>query len=196
MKPLLVIALITFLSCKAQNPLLSINDLGMNNLNNAYYKDLNNDLNPFEGTWLYTNGNTSLKMVLVKKTMYFNGKYFEDLIIGEYQYIENGVEKINTLTNLSLNLGHSHKIDGNSIYNNCMFLPVDDCLDGEKRLVVYLDNPGTRHYAQVTLHKRVINGQQALKAFISFEYIGSNDETGDQPSPTMPWQGVYTFIKQ
>ena len=91
---IILITTISFFNCKAQSPILSIDELGRNNLNNAYYKDLNNELNPFEGTWLYANGNTSLKIVLVKKPMYFNGKYYEDLIIGEYQYIENGVEKI------------------------------------------------------------------------------------------------------
>ena len=182
---IILITTISFFNCKAQSPILSIDELGRNNLNNAYYKDLNNELNPFEGTWLYANGNTSLKIVLVKKPMYFNGKYYEDLIIGEYQYIENGVEKINTLADLNLNLGHSHKIDGNNIHNTCIFLPADDCVDGEKRLDVSLMNPGTRHYANLLLHKRVVNGQQALKAVFSFTYIGPNDETGDQPNPTI-----------
>ena len=35
----------------------------------AYYKDDANELNKFEGTWLYTNGNTSFKLILQKRTM-------------------------------------------------------------------------------------------------------------------------------
>lgn len=192
---IILVSTISFLNCKAQSPIYPL-DNWTDKQPNAYYKDLNNDLNAFEGTWLYTNGTTSLKIVLVKKIMSYNGKFYWDLMIGEYQYIENGVEKINTLADLSLNLGYSHKITGNSIYSTCTYLPIDDCIDGEKRLGLSLVNPGTRHYAEVTLHKRVVNGQQALKAYMSFTYIGPYDETGDMPNPTMPWQGIYTLIKQ
>jgi hypothetical protein len=60
---------------------------------NSYYKDVNNILNDFEGTWLYQSGNTSLKLTLVKSIQFFNGDFYEDTIIGGYQYIENGIEK-------------------------------------------------------------------------------------------------------
>ena len=46
-------------------------------------EDINNYLDAFEGTYLYTNGNTSFRMVLVKKVQQYNGRYYEDLIIGE-----------------------------------------------------------------------------------------------------------------
>ena len=63
MKQIFLITLIifSFFNCKAQSPIIAIDSLGMHNTENAYYKDLNNELNSFEGTWLYTNGNTSLK---------------------------------------------------------------------------------------------------------------------------------------
>ncbi|MCO6176287.1 hypothetical protein NHF50_14645, partial [Flavobacterium sp. NRK F10] len=43
---------------------------------NAYYKDVNNLLDPFEGTYIYSDitTNTSFKVVLVKKTLQFNGR--------------------------------------------------------------------------------------------------------------------------
>ncbi|RNC87837.1 MAG: hypothetical protein ED556_01210 [Winogradskyella sp.] len=72
-----------------------------------YYKDLNNDLNNFEGTWLYTNGNDSLTIIFEKQQnkniQYDNTNYYIDAIIGEYKYVENGLEKINTLENLDNN---------------------------------------------------------------------------------------------
>ncbi len=196
MKHILIIVIATFslLNCKAQSPILPLSDW-TDEQTNAYYKDLNNELNAFEGTWLYTNGNTSLKIVLVKKTMYFNGNYYEDLIVGEYQYIEDGVEKINTLASLNLNLGFSHKISGSSILNTCFFLPTDDCVEGEIRLNVSLIDAITPHWANVLLQKRVVNGQDALKAFIVFNYSG-NDYPDVLPSPTLPWQDVYILIKQ
>ncbi len=197
MKHILIIVIATFslLNCKAQSPIFPLGDWSDEQAN-AYYKDLNNELNAFEGTWLYTNGNTSLKIVLVKKPMSFNGDYYEDLIIGEYQYIEDGVEKINTLASLNLDLGYNHKIRGKSIHNNCFFLPTDDCVEGEIRLRVRLTDAITEHVATVLLQKRVINGQDALKAFIVFNYYKPLFEGETMPAPTLPWQDVYILIKQ
>ena len=64
-------ALLLFsISCKAQSPVLDISqDMGTENLTGAYYKDTYNLLNPFEGTYLYTNGNTIFKIVFQKKVM-------------------------------------------------------------------------------------------------------------------------------
>lgn len=59
-----------------------------------YYKDLDHLLDPYVGTWLYTNGNTSLRIKLVKKEHYLYDtgykSYYTDLIVGEFQYVENG----------------------------------------------------------------------------------------------------------
>ena len=87
----------------------------------AYYKDTYNDLDRYVGTWKYINGSTSLTITLQKRTMQHYeddyNNYYEDLLIGEYKYIENGVEKINTLPQLSANLpsSYSYNIVGNII---------------------------------------------------------------------------------
>ncbi|WP_046759136.1 DUF6705 family protein [Kordia jejudonensis] len=153
--------LFSSISCKAQSPVIGLEIWDGFEQENAYYKDINNVLDAFEGTWLYTNGNTSFKIVLVKKTMYFNGKYYEDIMIGEYQYIRNGVELINTLSDLNdPSIGaYDHNISGNIIHDNCKYLPVDDCVDGEKRLDVGLIDALKPFWADFILHKRVINGQ-------------------------------------
>ena len=175
-------------NCKAQNPILPIDDLGWKNTNNAYYKDVNNTLNNFEGTWLYTSGNTSLKIVLVKSTYYFNGKYYEDLLIGGYQYTVNGEEKINTLTDANdPSIGRNASIRGNSVYSSCKYLPVDDCVDGEKNLDLSIDDvTSDGHIGDLRLFKRTINGQEALKAKISINYY--RDVSGTPPDPTLPWR--------
>ncbi|MCK7590505.1 hypothetical protein M0G43_07975 [Subsaxibacter sp. CAU 1640] len=176
-----------------------MDSLGMHKTPNAYYKDINNDLNGFEGTWLYTSGNTSLKIVLVKSVMFYNGDYYEDLMVGGYQYVENGVEKINTLSDANnLNIGYSGSIWGNSIHNNCFYIPVDDCVLGEKRLILAIFDPVTNnHSGNIILHKRTVSGQQALKAMIDIGYIGENYEGVPTPLPTMPSQmHNILFIKQ
>jgi hypothetical protein len=84
MKKLLIISIFTIgFACKAQSPIFPLEDWDEEQ-SNAYYKDLDNELDTFEGTWLYTNGNTSWKIILKKEITFFNDKYYEDLIVGEY----------------------------------------------------------------------------------------------------------------
>ncbi|WP_179377381.1 DUF6705 family protein [Winogradskyella wichelsiae] len=190
---------LSFFNCKAQTPIKSIDSLGWDNLNNAYYKDLNNQLNDFEGTWLYTNGTTSLKIVLEKKLMIYNGEYYEDLIVGEYQYIENGVEKINTLSQLNQDLGENHNIYGNFLDDNCTYSSIDDCIDGEIRLGLAMVDPLIQSVSELTLHKRVINGQQALKAWYCWCAGAITVQEGEagSPEPTIGTQlENIVFIKQ
>lgn len=201
MKQIILIILITFsfLNCKAQSPILAIEtDSRIGIQDNSYYKDVNNVLNTFEGTWLYTDGNTSLKIKLVKSTMFFNGDYYEDIMVGGYQYIKNGVEKINTLSDVdNLSIGYDASIWGSSIHNNCFYLPVDDCVDGEKRLDLSLEDVITEnHFADLILHKRIINGNEAINAKIVFGYRGQDYPNVLTPEPTLPWQGEYLLIKQ
>lgn len=57
---------------------------------NIYYKDLYNDLDPFVGTWMYTDGNTSLTITLQKKARVsrntvrnrLNYTFYEDMLVG------------------------------------------------------------------------------------------------------------------
>ena len=201
MKHLISIIILAFslYNCRAQNPIVDLDSLGMHNTQNTYYKDIQNNLNSFEGTWLYTDLNTSLKIVLVKSVMFYNGDYYEDLIVGGYQYIENGIEKINTLVDVNnSNIGYSASIWGNSIHNNCFFIPVDDCVDGEKRLVLAIFDPmNNKHNGNLILHKRTVNGQEALKAMIDIGYSGENYPGISIPQSTMPNQMLnIILIKQ
>ena len=70
-----------------------------NDIHNMYLKDVNNKLNPFVGTWLYSNGNTTLKIILQKKIMALvaNGEYYEDLLVGGFEYFVDGELKCTTI---------------------------------------------------------------------------------------------------
>lgn len=197
MKRTLIISIvIASFNCYAQSPIFPLNHWSEEEPN-AYYKDLDNELNAFVGTWLYTNGNTSWKMELKKEEMFYNGKYFYDLIGGEYQYIKNGNEFINTLSNLNSVEGWNHKIDGCSIYKDCDYLPPSDCIDGENRLIASLSDPITGHTATIILHKRIINEQEAILAYVIFNQLSTYDgQSEPKPEPTMPWQQEYILIKQ
>lgn len=96
----------------------------------TYLKDSNNTLNLFEGTWIYTGMNESITIKLRKITHFFNGKNYEDLLIGEYSLERNGVVLINTLTNFNTDFTDqtNHTIYGNEIDKNTWIPTCIDCL--------------------------------------------------------------------
>lgn len=69
------------------------------------FKELNNNLNKFAGTWEYQDGTRKLTVVLQEIADFEIGSALSDVIVGNYIYEENGVEIINTLTNPSPSQG-------------------------------------------------------------------------------------------
>ena len=193
---ILLFSICTF-SCSAQTHTLDISDQGWKLEDGAYYKDQNNLLDPFVGTYLYTNGNTSLKIVLQKKTMSTpaNNRYYEDLIIGEYQYIKNGVQLANTLGRLNVNKtnGWKYSINGNSIMTNASLCR--DCGPNEKALKLSFVDDITDNYALIFLIRRVVeNGKPAIKINLRWGSRTHIKGTPSLPSPNIPG-GEYILKK-
>ena len=85
-----ILLFISVIACKAQSPIIDIENYKFrNSKENAYYKDTNNFFNDFEGTWIATKGNKTLKIVLLKKIKSYTGKIYTDYVSGEYEYKEN-----------------------------------------------------------------------------------------------------------
>lgn len=162
----------------------------------TYYKDTHNYLNPFEGTWRYTNGTTSIKIVLVKKKTHNSG-YDEDKIVGEYQYIENGVEKINTLSDINTVYPNQiqHTINGNTLINPTSRPVCTNCAAGEKRLRLSLSETGS--FGSMVARKVVENGQEAIQIRLG-RHNGIAIVEGTTPPPEVPVlpSGEYVLIKQ
>jgi len=63
----------------------------------CYIKDTLNTMDFWEGTWEYSNGNTTFRIVLEKVEMYYNHwrpdnkRYYTDELFGGYYYKENNV---------------------------------------------------------------------------------------------------------
>ena len=175
----------------------------------AYYQDANNVLDNFVGTWVYTNGDTVLKIVLKKITMSeipsTHIPYFEDVLIGEYQYIENGVQKINTLNTMyPLETYHGKRtINGNNIIFPNDYPLCNDCSSDEKRLKLSCYDPVKEVYYKLTLRKKIIGGIQKLfisiySSGIRYDFSDPNDIFTANPvavGTTIP-QGNYELIKQ
>ncbi len=185
-------------SCKAQTPIINIEDDNGEAIQNAYYKDTNNLLNPFVGTYIYTYGTTSLTIILQKKTMSYNGYKYEDVLIGEYKYIENGVEKVNTLNELNVNYPNqsNHSISANAILSTGDYL-CDHCVGNEKRLIGGLVELSTQNVAQLLINRILTDtGQQAIKINIGWQMRSHNPEF-ESPAAKPSFQGGnYVLIKQ
>lgn len=195
----IIIITLLAITCKAQTPVIDISQSRFGQPDGYYMKDINNYLNPFEGTYIYSNGTTSFKVVLVKKEQQYNGRYYEDLIIGEYQYVENGIEKVNTLNQINTvyNDQRSHSIDGNWIVdNNFRMWKCPTCPINEKRLKCSIMDILTNRYASLIFQRTVEAGQQVMKIKIS--HVTGVTIVSGQPTPpdfSLP-QGEFTLIKQ
>tara|TARA_B110000238_G_scaffold197625_1_gene240560 strand:+ start:20 stop:574 length:555 start_codon:yes stop_codon:yes gene_type:complete len=97
------IALITVFSCKAQSPIISTVDFANDEDNNielfngAYLKDVENKFAPFIGTWKWESGTSLLEVEFLKVEMVYDGDYYSDYLVGKYRYVDNGIEKHNSL---------------------------------------------------------------------------------------------------
>ncbi|PNQ74009.1 hypothetical protein C1T31_06715 [Hanstruepera neustonica] len=203
MKQTLLIIIITLsvLFCKAQSPIIDIADKETELVDGAYIKDVHNELDKFVGTWVYRHGNTSLTITFQKKVQ-VQSRYFRDLLIGEYQYIEDGVEKINTLSILqnqaNLESPYEHNLVGSSILLKYEFPGCPECDPSEKRVKIEFTDPSPnmKHLNGIMfMGLRYINDNPE-KLQISFGKIGTIIiEDGAPLEPNVPF-GNYLLVKQ
>ena len=164
-----------------------------------YFKDINNVYNQFEGDYLYTNGNTSFLIKLRKKehSSVGDGLYFEDMLIGSYRYVENGVEKVNVLDDINTDFpnGTYHKIKARIILTG----PEKGCPDceiDEKRLWGSIKDPVSGSVDRLNIRKTTVGGQEAIKIIIlhAIEYrlVG----TPAPPPVSYPLSQEIILIKQ
>lgn len=96
----IIISILTVatLSCKAQNIVAMYDGDDYSTPFPIYYKDADNDFNPYIGEWKWIDGNNSLTIVFDKRVMLpeSNGNAYNDHLIGAYKYVVNGVELVNT----------------------------------------------------------------------------------------------------
>ncbi|GAA4158801.1 hypothetical protein GCM10022217_20550 [Chryseobacterium ginsenosidimutans] len=207
MKNIYIIVTILFSIITKSQTIIDIRDTKYSYLSNTYYdyykKDLNNLLNPFQGTYIYTSGNTSFKIVLKKMIKQQIGLHFEDIIIGEYQYIENGIEKINTLSNIDIiypDQFFKHNIVGNGIIGNInnRQWKCPQCNPNEKRLSLIIEDKLSDRIADLLLRKTIINGKDVIQ--IKIQNISSKTiDTVNPSSPQLPFTlpiGEFTMTKQ
>ncbi|WP_268845939.1 DUF6705 family protein [Flavobacterium aestivum] len=183
-------------SCMAQSPVLDITTPKKDfiGVKGAYYKDTKNVLNGYDGTYLYTNGTTSFKIKLQKNIMTSrNGQFYEDLIAGEYQLIENGVEKVNTLSQLTPTSNSNH-IRGERVLTGTT-LGCDDCRADEKRLRLGFRDTTPHNIGEIDIRKTTVDGRDAIIAKIWYTGPVAVKEGTPMPKDGIIRAGTYTMIK-
>lgn len=146
---------ITALSCKAQTPIVGL-DAPSNTPEGAYYKDLNNELDRFVGTWKFTNGDKEFIITIQKKEQLQIRNSYRDYLVGEYSYTKNGEEIVNTLPNLNQNDGEENM--GGSYISKPNRMPrCNDCAPDERRINMYFTDP-ERKYLNSDIVLRYIPG--------------------------------------
>lgn len=132
--------------------------------------------------------------------MLYNDGHYEDILIGGFEYKENQIIIMSSLSDISNpNItGYQHKIYGNTIFKGCIFTPVQDCLEGEKRVSIFMkDLIESLIFYSLVLHKRVVNGQEGLKIFLNEESRKFTYQEGEEEvQATVDLQGEYIFYKQ
>lgn len=211
----IITLLLISISCKSQI-IDTYNSNGMYGfVNGAYFKDVTNFHNQYVGTWLYTNGTTSLKLKFKAVNYVLNTigtkTFHEDVLVGEYQYIENGVEKVNTLNNINVNYGTeylnvmtNHFLVGISCIRSPISGPVcSECAPNERRMGMSLREPGHDGMGvannSFVLRRYFDNGVEKLKVwFVNNTQIVFVDDNGNETSP-VPYKlptGEYVLTKQ
>lgn len=205
-----LLIVIVAINCKAQT--FNIEGFNGDPITGAYYKDINNIFDPFVGTWLYTNGNQSFKIILKKMNHSSMGDvYYEDLLVGEYENKINNIVKVSTISSINNNYtnGSNHNITANSILRGgtraCRSCPTTDVfINGGMIETVGVttsnlspfdpNNPHT-YYGEIFMKRIVVNGQAALE--FTFYWRSSFVQKG-YPKPQSPslTAGTYIMIKQ
>lgn len=180
-------------------------------VNGAYFQDITGVREQYVGTWLYTNGTTSLKFVFEKRdhlsVTNIYRSYFEDALVGEYQYIKGGVERLNTLNNLNVDYNNNYYAyrDNSGLFaqyytkkRKCC----PECLPDERRMMIDINeiNPVTN---QPTGYNALIrrffdNGVEKLKVCVFIEpsmLVDPEDPHRFDVNNTIP-VGEYILIKQ
>ncbi|QNK77763.1 MULTISPECIES: DUF6705 family protein [Winogradskyella] len=197
---LIAVILMTSFACKAQSPIVPLDTYIHNTPEEGYIKDLDNELDKFVGTWKFTSGLTSLTIELQKLELFYNGKYYQDLLIGEYKYIENGIEIVNYLPLLDEDSGiiaQGHTINGRQIIPKDRYVSCDDCSDNERRLRLSFHD-SERLYLSTSVVLRYLLDETNPEKMTATIYIGHGGmkPTEDSPEVLRVPFGEYTMVKQ
>ena len=201
-----IIALLSIGSSFGQSPVIGLYEgTEYGETNNAYYKDTQDDLNKFIGTWTWSDNNSTLSIELRLREQELinltdNDQYYTDVLIGEYVYTEAGQELINTihLFESPFVSDFNHNIAGNNILDRVGPPYCDSCSSSERRVMVFFYDPNYPYIRnQAVLRHAFTGGEEVIQMSLWRTSVSYQDHT-DPTAPaeiSMPY-GNYTLIKQ
>ncbi len=138
----------------------------------VYYKDFNNVLDGFEGTYEYNGTDFYFKLVLEKKVCAnYSNYWWSDLLKGTYKYIVNGTET-NFLNDPLAADDNVARVEIDWIQQaDDVALPYicSDCLN-EKWLRGYISDRINNKAATLAIAKKVINGEEGIQIMLHLEF--------------------------
>lgn len=163
---------------------------------NTYYKDTNNILNKYVGTWVHNQNGVMLKIQFVKLNAVHNTEYntYTDYLIGEYEYSVDGNIVVSTLSSLD---DSSLAVEQHNIYGNLILFktPANEIPDGpSSKIGLWFTDP-ERPY--ILAHSEALYTQND-PAEILFGIRASMIENAPPGAPDVlriPY-GDYLLIKQ
>ena len=197
------------LSCKAQSPVIDLHTSDFTNIENTYYKDIENFYGQFVGTWVYSDDVKTIRYRFAKKDMFYyqsQKSFYYDFLVGEMQYIENGVEKINSLNRVDLDFDIIFKYSMSSIAKiGYSFIPLcHECPHDVKRLAMSYDEPTNDDFelSAIFVMRRVVEDSvEKLKVQYKPNTMASGESQRDMSQPstttdfTIPY-GDYTLVRE
>ncbi|WP_230032418.1 DUF6705 family protein [Chryseobacterium sp. Bi04] len=130
----LLLLFIVFVSCsypKAQEQIIPLETKGGRTAG-AYYKDLDNELSPFVGTWKGTFQDKTF-IITFYKIKYYNSlsDYFQDSIIGKYKLLDSNGSELYSTYNLADNKAKILSIGFKNYKTKLWFSFTDKCIEGD-----------------------------------------------------------------
>ncbi|WEK69140.1 MAG: hypothetical protein P0Y62_14970 [Candidatus Chryseobacterium colombiense] len=167
------------ISCKAQQQIIPLETKGFP-VENTYYKDLNNELSPYIGTWKGTFNNQNFIITFSKYKNYNStGNYYKDRLAGKYKMLDSNNNELYSTYNLPDNeakvtsLGFVEQTN----HTKLRLVFIDSCIEGEIHLS--FDNP-----QQTQMHWKYFTKQELVV-----------DDSGCASYNEMP-RGEFTLTKQ
>ncbi|PTT71022.1 DUF6705 family protein, partial [Chryseobacterium sp. HMWF001] len=153
---------------------------------NAYFKDTDNFLDKFVGTWKYQNGNEQLTIILKKEIKHDYHGIYSDVLYGEYKYVNNlGQTLVNTLDKIDFAYTSKsyHNIIGATFITNNELPICTNCNNGEFRVKSTFKDPDIGGLINSRVVFRYIDSTT-----IKVKVLGSNGRVTNNPNDNLPDQ--------
>ena len=166
-------------------------------VDNAYYKDMNDDLNKYEGTWRINLNINSFFEIRFTKVFYndlsMRRKY--DTLIGEVKFVENNTLRYDTTSNVT-NIYANHAIMAWGIFDTVFGMYQFECplcLSNEKYIQGYFEDPIRNLLpGDISMKHFTENGVEKIK--IKLLIVGSIADDFDYDDFLLP-SGEYILTK-